>query len=252
MGEQARGLGARVLEMLIPQFDRHGREPPAEVAKQMLVADLTISLCQKSLAHSHARKKAPCRFLSLPEYSSDILDDPSIMVDYQAQAPTVYRFAEAFTNGSHIRVAGPAGTDVTLRIDSRVGNACPGFVRNPGDLGSPPDIEANVAPIENSANGVLVTDRGRLTVKDGIGYGYPFTDLRHRVCAECGVGLNPLAKLCGHMLIDEGVFGAVHFGFGSNLAHGGQNDTDFHLDFVVPNASLWVDNVAMLRDGKLC
>ncbi len=44
-----------------------------------------------------------------------------------------------------------AGTDIRIAIDGRIGNACPGCVLGPGDLGSPPDIEANVSPLENGS-----------------------------------------------------------------------------------------------------
>ncbi len=247
-------LGANMALVQMAKLERHGMEPSALVARQMLQSNLTVSLCQSSLAHSKARKEAPGRFLSLPQYSWDLLDNPSIAVDYEAQAPLVRRFADAFTNGREIRVTTQAGTDVTMAIAGRIGNACPGFVRHPGDLGSPPDIEANVAPIEDSANGFMVADSPELIrpIKDGRILAPVHVDPKHTVLGECGVGLNPLAKICGNLLIDEGAFGAVHFGFGSNRAHGGQNETDSHIDYIMADASLWVDDIQMLNEGQIC
>ena len=72
-----------------------------------------------------------------------------------------------------------------------------------------------------------------------------------RVVAELGVGLNPLARLTGLMLTDEGALGGVHFGLGANATVGGVNDTDFHLDVVVRNASLSVDGREILNKGVL-
>ena len=51
-----------------------------------------------------------------------------------------------------------SGTLVELNIDGRTGNCCPGFVNSKNLLGSPPDIEANVSPIEYDSKGTVVVD----------------------------------------------------------------------------------------------
>jgi leucyl aminopeptidase (aminopeptidase T) len=281
MAAVASVLGAHAEVAEIADLSRHGGEPPADVARRMLTTDLTISLCRFSLAHSRARSDSAARgrFLSLPQYDWALLSDPAVMVDYQAQAATVRRFADAFTKGLEVGVKTRLGTDVLMSIQGRSGNYCPGFVRAPGDLGSPPDIEANIAPIETSAEGTVVVDGSithhdlgllatpvTLTLEAGLVveiqsarhdyiriveemFGPPGS--RRRVLAECGVGLNPLARLTGSMLTDEGAMGSVHFGFGANHTVGGLNDVDFHMDFVIRHASLCVDGVPMLADGAL-
>ena len=37
------------------------------------------------------------------------------------------------------------------------------------------------------------------------------------------------------MLCDEGAYGCVHFGFGSNYTVGGKNKIDFHVDMILKN-----------------
>jgi leucyl aminopeptidase (aminopeptidase T) len=71
------------------------------------------------------------------------------------------------------------------------------------------------------------------------------------VLAECGVGLNEKAKLTGTMLTDEGAYGTMHFGFGSNATVGGVNDVAFHLDFVFRSPTLTVDGKTVLERGEL-
>lgn len=260
----------------------HGEEPPIAIASQMLSASLILSLCQYSLAHSKARVNAGAagaRFLSLPLYDWSILSDRSLQADFKAQASIVAQVTQVLTEGKHVHVLTAAGTDITLDISGRVGNCCPGFVEQPGDLGSPPDIESNVSPHESASEGVVVIDGsithpslgllstpvkldvsgGRITqfksgnVKyvDVLNELFRDQDSPRRVLAELGIGLNPLASLTGTMLTDEGALGCVHFGFGSNYTVGGMNQVDFHLDFVFKYANLLVDGKYLLREGDL-
>lgn len=264
----------------IPALTNHGAEPPEYAAKEMESATLIMSLCGFSLAHSKARIRAAkkgARFLSLPLYTWDLLEDPCLHIDFKAHAQQVRNFANAFTQGKKIHVKTDAGTDIVLGITGRVGNYCPGFVEQPGDLGSPPDIEANVSPIENSAEGVVIIDGSithpyfgllkspvKLTVKNGKIISFESDDQqqvnrldelfgpldsKRRVLAECGVGLNPAAKLTGIMLTDEGALGYLHFGFGANHTVGGLNEVDFHLDFVFRAATLTVDSKILIQSG---
>lgn len=266
----------------MPALARHGEDPPPDVAARMARADLIACLTAFSLAHSQARidaGRAGARFLSLPLYTWALLESPALTADYRALTPVVRRFADAFTAGAEVRVTTAAGTDVTLDARGRVGNCCPGWVARPGDLGSPPDIEANVSPVEDASHGVVVVDGSitcpeiglltepmRLHVEGGrvraieggraehrafLERTFEGPESKRRVLAECGVGLNPLAELTGTMLTDEGAAGCIHFGFGSNYTVGGRNKVDFHLDFVFRDASLSVDGRPLLAHGEL-
>jgi 2,5-dihydroxypyridine 5,6-dioxygenase len=280
---EAATIGARVVTHEIPMAAVHGTEPPASVARDMLDADLVVGLPTFSMAHSHARLNASrngARYLSLPEYSLELLNDRALGVDFRARFPVVKAIADAFTEGTSVHVTAPGGTDVRLDITGRMGNCCPGYVDSPGALGSPPDIEANVSPIETASNGVVVVDGSIpckqaglledpvfLEVADGRITGMECSDgalvdrlrtLFDRVgsdkayvLAECGVGLNEQATLTGIMLTDEGAAGCMHFGFGSNATVGGLNNVPFHLDFVFKDASLSIDDRPIIANGKI-
>lgn len=266
----------------LPVATRHGAEPCDETRDYMLKSDLIISLCKFSLAHSMARIDAGrhgARFLSMPLYSEELMFNPAVMCNYREQLKVVKFVSQAFTDGKDIHVFTKAGTDIKISCAGRIGNCCPGFVEQPGDLGSPPDIEANVSPIEDSANGIVVIDGSItcpelgilttpviLTVEQGKitkiqserqDYVTILTEMlgeigsKKRILAECGVGLNPLAVLTGTMLTDEGAWGCMHFGFGSNYTVGGENKVDFHLDFVFKDASLKIDNQLIINNGDV-
>lgn len=282
-GERARAHGLSLETFEIPVAAIHGTEPPADAAAKMLASDICMGVTLMSLAHTEARR-AMCakggRYLSLPEYSMELLRDPSIGVDYRERAPVVRRVADALSRGRRVRVTTALGTDVVCNIAGRDGNYCPGFVEKPGDLGSPPDIEANVSPVEADSHGTIVVDGSipcleigllktpvTLTVRGGkiVDFTSASVDLvatlrglferagddRAYVLAECGIGLNTEARLTGSMLTDEGAYGNVHFGFGSNATVGGKNKVAFHLDFVCRNASLDIDDVPLIRNGEL-
>ena len=280
--EAAQLLGGTVFLVETPIAEVHGEEPSAAAAEAILNADLVLGLRDKSMAHTNARlamTKNGGRYLSLPDYTLELLVDPSIQVDYAAQLENVLAIADALTKGSKINVVTEAGTDIQMDTSGRFGNCCPGFVKNKGDIGSPPDIEANISPLENSANGVVVVDGSipltdfgllqkpiTLDIKDGkisdisgnqrdvdklkilfASHG----DSKSRVLAECGVGLNPAATLTGVMLTDEGSLGTIHFGFGSNSTVGGINEIAFHVDFVCRAATMSVDGNVIIQNGHI-
>jgi leucyl aminopeptidase (aminopeptidase T) len=280
--QQALLITPRATLMEVPLAKAHGQNPPPQAAQAMLQASLVMSLCKFSLAHSRARMDAAAkhvRFLSMPLYTWELMSDPSITVDYKAQARLVRMVSDAFSHGKGVHVTTQAGTDIRLKIDGREGNFCPGFVGEGSLLGSPPDIEANVSPREDQSEGRVVIDgsitcpelglladpvtltvrNGRITRFESRNPEYVailekmFEDAasKRRVLAECGVGLNPLARLTGSMLTDEGALGCMHFGFGSNYTVGGQNNVDFHLDFVFRNASLAVDGKPIIVNGVI-
>lgn len=264
--------------------DRHGKEPPVEVALKMEKMDLVLGFTKMSLAHTKARLNLNAkggRYLSLPGYSYELLTDPCILADYHGQLKITQAITDAYTNGSRVRVTTKKGTDVTLGIKGRVGNCCPGFVNENYNLGSPPDIESNVSPVEDLSEGIAVIDGSVACDEIGLlevpiflkisggrivevkserpDYVEKVNHLFNRInnpkawiLAECGIGLNPLAKLTGNMLTDEGAMGCVHFGFGSNITVGGLNDVPFHTDFIMKDASLWIDDLQILNEGKPC
>lgn len=281
--QRARFITQAVSVCEIPELRMHGEEPPAQVGKAMLEADICLGLTAKSICHTQARLKAAakgCRYLSLPDYSLDVLRSPSLHADYAKQAEAAKKIADRFTAGDRIHVTSRSGTDIRLSIRGRKGNCCPGYVRNAGDLGSPPDIESNVSPLETESEGIVIVDGSipypglgvlkspvTLRVKAGLIYkmeGEPVVlrkldalfqmpkSKKAYVLAECGVGLNDLATLSGVMLTDEGALGTMHFGFGSNATVGGVNAVPFHLDFVFCNPTLQVNEKPILKDGELC
>ena len=272
----------KVNSVTMPVTKMHGAEPPKCVAEAMLKADVIFEATQSSMAHTRARLdaiKKGARYLSLADYSIRQLTRPCIDVDYMKWARISRKIKEYLDGGHYIKVISSDGTNLSLNIDGRVANSCPGVCLKPGTMGSPPDIETNIAPIENKSEGRIVVNGSipcreigllkkpiELTIKYGNIVNISsqeeqkktlqkLLDLerspKRAILAEFGIGLNPKADLVGLMLEDEGCLGTVHFGFGSNATIGGKNSTDFHLDFVIRNPTVVVDKKTIMKDGKL-
>mgnify|MGYP001198765692 FL=1 len=266
----------------LPAALMHGEEPPSEFLPDLVNADLLICLRENSMAHSKARilqAKNGGRFLSLPQFNINLLADPCVVVDYRKYFNTVRKLANELSSGTDLYITSVLGTNLHIKVDGRSANCCPGFVKDAGDLGSPPDIEANISPLEDGSNGVLVVDgsipfEGFGMLRDPVkmkinagkvvdisGNGITPRKLeklfdghgseKTRILAEVGIGLNPFAKLSGVMLTDEGSLGTMHMGFGSNYTVGGLNDVSFHVDFVFKNPSLFIDDKMMIQNGML-
>lgn len=139
-----------------------------------------------------------------------------------------------------------------------------------------PTGELNVPPIEGSANGKLVIDLtmhhfGRLqtpielTIADGrvvaidggaeahqlARYLEQHGDENAYMCpAEASVGVNRRALVRGIQREDKNIFGAMHFGLGTNIDVGGTVASRIHMDGVVLQPTLYVDGGPRMRDGE--
>jgi len=260
----------------------HGNEPSENVAEAMLKVEAIFGATQSSMAHTQARLNASnrgARYLSLPDYSIEQLASPSLTVDFVKWARIAKKFKDALDQGNIVKIETKKGTNLTLVCVGRKANFCPGFCVGSGTLGSPPDIETNVPPLEDKSEGVLIVDGSipcreigilkhdvRVKIKDGSieeidesteqgkklrNILDALNDRKTLVLAEFGIGLNPKAQLCGRMLEDEGCLGTVHFGFGSNSTIGGVNRVNFHLDFVIRYPTVEIDGTRFIEEGTL-
>jgi leucyl aminopeptidase (aminopeptidase T) len=165
-----------------------------------------------------------------------------------------------------------------MDITGRRGNALYCVVE-PGEFSTAPTVEANVSPIEGSANGRLVADasipylgigvltqpviveveHGRITRIEGGGQAETLRkDLESHGdrsvynIAELGVGLNPKCRMCGFMLEDEGVISTCHIGIGTNITLGGDTKAPVHYDLLMWTPTVEVDGQVVIRGPEAC
>jgi 2,5-dihydroxypyridine 5,6-dioxygenase len=217
------------------------------------------------------------RGLMLTQWRDDMLIRGGIEADFPAIAPICRGLAAVFEQGATLRVTAPGGTDLTMDIRGRRGNALTCMVQ-PGDFSPVPTVEANVSPVEGTANGRIVADvsvpyadigvlaepivaevrDGRIATIDGgaqarrlqevlDGFGDP---LVYNI-AEYGMGLNPLARVTGCMLEDEAVAGTAHIGIGTSITLGGTVKAACHYDLLLWHPTVEVDGRIVARDGRL-
>lgn len=63
--------------------------------------------------------------------------------------------------------------------------------------------------------------------------------------SEFGIGTNPNVSYISNLSISEKSYGTCHFGFGNNVAFGGDVDYDFHFDITFSNFKLYVDGILL-------
>lgn len=271
--------GLNITHITTEAFSMHGEEPSIVIAEKMLKYNVVMGLTKMSMAHSKARfefSNNGGRYLSLPDYSMDVLSSKALTYDFRLLTDLSVKIANLMTAGNSIRLTTNKGTDLLCNIKNRIGNAAPGWCFDKGIIASPPDSETNIAPIEEDSHGIIVVDGSipcsqigllkdsvTLYIKNGkvikvIGYcGETLTKMfndagpKSRIIAEIGIGLNPFAKLCGSMLEDEGCLGTAHIGIGANATIGGQNNVAFHLDHIMNNVTLYIDEHIIMKDGHL-
>ncbi|MEG3064408.1 hypothetical protein [Acetomicrobium sp.] len=210
----------------------------------------------------------------MTDFTEEMLIHGGIEADFRELKPICKFVAHSFTCGKRVHLTSPGGTDLTMDITGRRGNALYCIVE-PGEFSTVPTVEANVSPIEGTANGRIVADASIpylgiglldepviVDVKDGfitkISGGRQADILRRDLeshndknsfnIAELGIGLNPKCRMCGIMLEDEGVVGTAHIGIGTNITLGGGTKAPCHYDLIMWDPRVEIDGTLVI-DG---
>jgi leucyl aminopeptidase (aminopeptidase T) len=271
-------LGAIPLVTTMPPLPS-GTEPPAPVAVALAAADVILAPTSGAIYHTAAIRRAAeagARLVSLTEFTEDVLRTGGVFADFPRLAPRARQLAARLTEANTARVTTSAGTDLTVRLDGRAAIPITGLALEPGDRSACPDIEAFIAPLETSAEGVVVVDAsasfvgvldepirlifqgGRAVAVEGGPAARQVRDFLAQagtpaayILAELAFGLNPAGIIRGVIVEDEGVAGTGHVALGSNNFFGGNNAAPLHMDFVYHNPTLVLDGCTMIREGEL-
>ena len=274
--QKSADIGAEAVYMEMVARKVNGEEPPAAVAAAMLIADVVLGVTSRSFSHTMARKEANkhgARIATLPGITEEMLQR-TLSADYTAIAKICKKLAKILTDGKDVYISTPAGTNISLSIAGRSGYSDTGLLHNNGDFGNLPAGEAYIAPVEKTANGIIVVDGSmssigvlqkpiRLTVQKGyvtkVEGGCDARKLEQtldryekkaRNIGEFGIGTNPQAILTGRVLEDEKVMGTVHLAIGSNIGFGGVVQAPIHLDGIILKPTLTIDDQVIIKDGK--
>ncbi|RQW03228.1 MAG: aminopeptidase [Calditrichaeota bacterium] len=274
----AQNIGSETLYLEMTPRQINGEEPPAAVAEIMKQFDVVMCPTSKSLTHTDARReacKAGTRVGTLPGITEDMMIR-TMSADYHRIAELTYKVSEVLNKGSIARLTTELGTDITIPIGGIQAISSTGLITEPGTFGNLPSGESYLMPEEGKSEGIFIVDGSmagigiiadkpiRIRVKNGmaveINGGDEANKLnemvekigeRARNLAELGVGTNYMATITGDILEDEKVAGTVHLALGNNVSMGGTFNVPFHVDGIIRNPTLKINDFVLLDAGKL-
>jgi len=273
----AKEIAGEAMLLEIISRTSNGEEPPPMVAEFMKRFDVILIPTSRSMTHTQARRdacKAGARVATMPGITEDSMKR-TLSADYNKIAERSLKLIKLLSGTKVATVKTPAGTDITLSIDGRTWEPDTGLYHKPGEFGNLPAGEVYIAPLEGTANGVIIVDGAmagvgvvkkpiKLAVKDGfvteISGDKSAKDLEKiiepfgkpaRNIAELGIGTNDRAKIIGNVLEDEKVMGTVHMAIGDNKSMGGNVSVQSHLDGILLKPTLEIDGQVIMKDGVL-
>jgi leucyl aminopeptidase (aminopeptidase T) len=273
----AAALAAEVVTIRMEPRRRHGEEPPAAVAQAMLGADLIVQAVSRALTHTDASRAAMARgsqVFVLRGITAAMMRSDLMKVDYAELRRVTGALAARLQGGRGAHLTSKAGTDLRFGLEGRSAFALAGGT-GPGRFGGARSGEAAIAPVEGSAEGVIVIEHAmddlglldapiRLSLVAGrvarVEGGASAKELERMLAeagegadnlAEVAIGTNPVARLSDNLAEAKKVRGTVHVALGDNVSLGGSVRSGLHLDGMVLAPTLSVDGDVLVRDGVL-
>ncbi len=274
-------MKAQPVVIISPPRRIDNEEPAASVAAAMKQADVVFLPVAQALAHTQAVREAivnGARVISMTAFTEGMMRSGGLFADFKAREPLCRALAHLLSAANRVRVTNPAGTDLIFSIEGRQGNSHACVLDRPG-FTAVPNIEANISPLEGSANGLLVVDGSipyygvgviktpvLFEIQDGsvkkirgeaqAKYLKALLAAQNDPCvyniAQFSFGLNPECKdFTGEMLNDEGINGTIHIGIGTSSSLGGKVQAKTHFDAIIRNPSVWLDGECVLELGEL-
>jgi len=204
--------------------------------------------------------------------------EEAVDVEYEKMQGVGRKLAKILEESREVKITDSGGTDLVFMLGERKAHIYDGVIDEEDvEMGSTyvslPDGYVAVAPIENSANGVLSSDipfanagmlihkmcfrfeKGKLTSFEGDKNIDVTKNMWKRGTGDkdkigwLSLGLNPRAKL--GFTNNQIVLGTATIGIGSNKELEGINDSDFALATTVAKPTVKLDGKAVIERGKL-
>lgn len=256
-------------------MERSGMEPPAYVSAAMQNADIVVCPTTASLTHTRARESATesgARVATMPGITEHMFSEGAITADYAEVERLTAALTERLTAADEARIE-TANETLTMSLAGRDGIPSDGLIRNAGESGNLPSGESYIAPVEDTAEGAITFDgglagvgtldeplvvhieSGTITSVEGASED-AFLDATAgdecaRRVAELGLGTNPAAEIIGTVLEDEKIYGTCHVAFGDNHGFGGTIECDSHLDGIVLEPDVFLDDELVVSEGDI-
>ncbi len=216
-----------------------------------------IALSNFSTSHTRFRdyltRCLGVRYASMPLFERSMLVG-AMSADWKEVECRTNRIVDMMTGGDMIFITSHNGTSICFSMKDRDILADTGILVKPGAFGNLPAGEAFLAPLEGTAEGILVLEwapTGKLAesieldVKNGRvvavkGDSAFALSLKEKILnnplfgniAELGIGTNDKAKRPDNILETEKILGTVHIALGDNSSFGGKVSVPFHEDFI--------------------
>lgn len=270
-----------IFGLLLAKQTSHGALQDAEeiIKKFGVSPDAIIALSNYSTSHTRFRdlltRVMGTRYASMPLFERFMLEG-AMTANWKAVEKRTKNLVSMMSGGHTVAITSHNGTSITFSIDGRDAKPDTGVLTAKGSFGNLPAGEAFLAPVEGTAEGMLVLEWAptgkfhkpvELIVKKGlvvevVGDDAFSNDLRNKIAknplygniAELGIGTNDRATRPDNILETEKILGTVHIALGDNSSFGGKVSVPFHQDFIFfrPNVEVLKgeDRVELLIEGE--
>ncbi|MBI2831926.1 MAG: aminopeptidase [Chloroflexi bacterium] len=274
-----KAIGAEAVLTVIPPQWNYEEEPPAPVAAAMKSVDIFFHVTDKAtVVHTMARKEATAlgiRYCGICQIPVEDLKVSYTAADMRLIRQRTENMAQKLNKAKIARVISPSGTDITMSLAGREAIALNPMSRIAASL--PYYAEAAIAPMEGTAEGIVVADLAvsswnnplreplRLTVKEGrvidISGGKQEADALRKIAAtdenanniaELGIGTSHIVPpMIQGTRRDYARVGTAHIAIGRNNDIGGERWSRIHIDHLFSQATVELDGECVLKDGTL-
>lgn len=238
-----------------------------------------IALSNYSTSHTRFRdfltRVRKVRYASMPLFERFMLNG-AMTADWTEVDRRTKRLVAMMSGAETVVITSGNGTSISFSMKDREVLPDTGILTEPGSFGNLPAGEAFLAPVEGTADGILVLEWAptgkfhrpvELIVKKGqvvevVGDDEFSRDLRDRIAknplcgniAELGIGTNDRASRPDNILETEKILGTVHIALGDNSSFGGKVSVPFHQDFIFFRPNMEVvkgeEKIEILIEGE--
>ncbi|MBI1911771.1 MAG: aminopeptidase [Deltaproteobacteria bacterium] len=219
--------------------------------------DAIIALSNFSTSHTRFRdfltRCMGVRYASMPLFEKSMLSG-AMTADWNEVKERTLRLVKKMSGADMVYITTPNGTSISFSMQGRDPLPDTGIITEKGSFSNLPAGEGFLAPLEGTAEGVLVLEWAptkklhrpiSLIVKGGRvvdidGEDEFAHDLREKLSvnpligniAELGIGTNEKAERPDNILETEKILGTIHIALGDNSSFGGKVAVPFHQDFI--------------------